>query len=196
QHNVPMGLAETASTLLEALVEEAALKKAPAEEKIHLLDKRLGRAIAFLIDVPARYELELAMHQKRAEGPLHEELLRGMTKEVFESSFGDGVASVDDLFWASKLHFYLAYLPFYNFPYTFGYLFSRAVYDRARERGPEFIPVIDDLLRDTGRLSSEEIGRKYLDADLESPDFWARAAESLKDDVAEYRRLVNAATRV
>jgi oligoendopeptidase F len=190
QTRVPMGLAETASTLLEALVEDAALRKAEGEEKLDLLDKRLGRAVAFLMDVPARYELELALHRERARGPLHDPLLRRLTREIFEAKFGEGLASVDELFWAAKLHFYLASVPFYNFPYTFGYLFSRAVYARARTQGPEFIPVIDELLRDTGRLSSEEIAAQYLGGDLRDPEFWYQAAASIKDDVATYRKLI------
>lgn len=190
QRRVPMGLAETASTLLEALVEEAALKKASGDEKLKLLDERLGRAMAFLMDIPARYNLEVALHQKRAQGPLNEDVLKEITREAFRAEFGDAVASIDELFWASKPHFYFTYLPFYNFPYTFGYLFSRAVYERAQKVGPDFLPVIDELLRDTGRITSEEVAAKYLDGDLENPDFWYEAAGSIKADVAEFRRLV------
>ena len=35
---------------------------------------------------------------------------------------------VDDMFWASKMHFHLTNPQFYNFPYTFGYLFALGVY--------------------------------------------------------------------
>ena len=30
-------------------------------------------------------------------------------------------------FWASKLHYYMTRAPSYNFPYTFGYLFSKEI---------------------------------------------------------------------
>jgi hypothetical protein len=32
------------------------------------------------------------------------------------------------MFWASKMHFHLTNPQFYNFPYTFGYLFALGVY--------------------------------------------------------------------
>ena len=32
------------------------------------------------------------------------------------------------MFWASKMHFHLTSPQFYNFPYTFGYLFALGVY--------------------------------------------------------------------
>lgn len=186
--NVPMGLAETASTLLEALVEQAALKLASGERRLELLDERLGRAVSFLMDIPARYNLELAMHEARAKGALHEELLTELTEDAFTESFGGALGSVDGLFWASKLHFYITGLPFYNFPYTFGYLFSRAVYEKAR--GDEsFIGELDGLLRDTGRMSSEELGERYLGADLKDREFWKEAAGSLASDIEEFEAL-------
>lgn len=191
--DVPMTLAETASTLAEALVEEAALKLVSGQEKLRLLDDRLQRAVAFLMDVPARYRLELAMHEKRAEGELDEDVLSELTREIFGEAFGDGVESVDELFWASKLHFYITQLPFYNFPYTFGYLFSKALYARAEAEGPSFSRVVDSLLEDTGRMTVEEIAAHYLGVDVTQTAFWEEAAASIKDDVAEYRALIQAA---
>ena len=35
---------------------------------------------------------------------------------------------MDDMFWATKLHFHMTGVQFYNFPYTFGYLFALGVY--------------------------------------------------------------------
>lgn len=191
ERSVPMGLAETASTLSEVLVESAALQRAEGETKLRLLDERLQRAVAFLLDIPARFRLERAMHAARARGELDEDQLNELTTEIFARSFGDGVSQVDATFWASKLHFFITDLPFYNFPYAFGYLFSRAVYERARVEGPAYADVVDELLLDTGRLTSEEIGRRYLDADLTQPDFWRNAAASIRDDVAEFIALVN-----
>ncbi len=191
ERGVPMGLAETASTFLEAIVEQAALRKASGETELALLDDRLSRAVGFMMNIPARYELEKKMHSHRSEQSLHEDLLREMTKEAFEEAYGEGVASVDELFWASKLHFFLAGLPFYNFPYTFGYLFSRAVYTRAMQEGEAFVSKIDDLLLDTGRMTSEEVARKHLGADLGDPEFWIDAAGTLVDDVERYETLVS-----
>jgi pepF/M3 family oligoendopeptidase len=190
ERKIPMGLAETASTLSEALVESAALERAEGGEKLRLLDERLQRAVAFLVDIPARFRLERAMHSVRQNAELDEDKLTELTKNIFSSAYGDGLGDVDPTFWASKLHFFITGLPFYNFPYTFGYLFSRAVYDRASQEGPAYADVVDDLLLDTGRLTAEEIGERYLDADLTQPDFWREAARSVRDDVDEYLKLV------
>ncbi|MFW5967439.1 MAG: M3 family oligoendopeptidase [Persicimonas sp.] len=194
ERRVPMGLAETASTLSEALVEAAALERATGAERLALLDERLQSACTFLINIPARFRLERAMHEARSRGELDEELLTEKTREIFGDAYGDGVEAVDPSFWASKLHFFNTSRPFYNFPYTFGYLFSSAVYRRARERGPEYAEEVDALLVDSGRLTAEEIGERYLDADLTSEDFWADAAADVRRDVADYVERVDQMT--
>jgi pepF/M3 family oligoendopeptidase len=191
---LPMGLAETASTLAEALVERAAFEKAGPEAKLRLLDERLQRADAFLVNIPARYRLERRMHAERRNGQLDEDLLADITREIFEAHYGPSMANVDELFWAAKLHFFISRLPFYNFPYTFGYLFSRAVGARALQEGPAYAEVVDDLLRDTGRLTAEEVGERYLDADLGSVDFWRDAAASTREDVEAFVEAVEERT--
>jgi oligoendopeptidase F len=192
ERKVPMGLAETASTLSEVLVESAALERAEGADKLRLLDERLQRAVAFLINIPARFRLERAMHAARDGAELDEDQLTELTTEIFSQAYGDGVASIDPTFWASKLHFFITRLPFYNFPYTFGYLFSRAVYERSQQEGPGYAEVVDQLLADTGRLTAEEIGQRYLDADLRQPAFWRQAAASVRDDVDAFRQLADA----
>lgn len=187
ERKVPMGLAETASTLAEMLVEEAAIAQAGPEARLRLLDERLQRADSFLVNIPARYRLERRMHAARRQGQLDVEGLNEMTREVFEAHYGESLSGVDELFWASKLHFYITRLPFYNFPYTFGYLFSRAVGKRAEQEGPA---LVDALLRDTGRLSAEEIGERYLDADLGQVEFWRDAAASTRGDIEEFVSMV------
>ncbi|RAL22943.1 oligoendopeptidase [Lujinxingia litoralis] len=195
ERDLGMGVAETASTLLEVIVEQGALSQADDSQRLGLLDQRLARSVAFLMDIPARYDLELAMHEARAEGPLNEDQLTEMTETIFSRYFGESLASVDPLFWASKLHFYLTGLPFYNFPYTFGFLFSRAVYAQARQEGEGFIDTIDALLMDSGRMTSEELASRYLGGDLGDSKFWSAAMDDLASDVAEYETMVDAALR-
>jgi oligoendopeptidase F len=64
--------------------------------------------------------------------------------------YGDTVSGPDPMFWASKLHFAMSWVSFYNFPYTFGYLFSLSIYGKRLEQGPDFMPIYNELLRGTG----------------------------------------------
>lgn len=190
ERQIPAGLAETASTLSEELVESAALERAEGNERLRLLDERLQRAVAVLINVPAHFRLERALHAAREHGELDEEQLTELTTDIFTEAYGEALSEIDPTFWASKLHLFISWRSFYNFPYTFGYLFSRAVYDRAQNEGPRYARVVDQLLVDTGRLTAEVIGKRYLDADLTEPAFWRQAAESIREDAAEYVEMV------
>jgi oligoendopeptidase F len=85
--------------------------------------------------------------------------------------------------WASKLHFYITGAPFYNFPYTFGYLFSTGIYARAQAEGPSFARKYVALLRDTGRMTVEDLAKKHLGVDLTQPEFWQSAVDAVLEDV-------------
>ncbi|KJD55172.1 oligoendopeptidase, partial [Bacillus amyloliquefaciens] len=80
-------------------------------------------------------------------------------------------------FWASKLHFYITSVPFYNFPYTFGYLFSLGIYAQALKEGAAFEEKYIALLKDTASMSVEELAMKHLGADLTKRDFWEAAIQ-------------------
>lgn len=80
-------------------------------------------------------------------------------------------------------------MPFYNFPYTFGYLFSAGIYGRAKQQGSSFSQKYIDLLRDTGRMTVEGLAQKHLGVDLTQPDFWQEAVDWVKEDVDHFLRL-------
>lgn len=120
-----MNVAETASTFAEAIVSDALLSRADSDaEKLALLDERLTRAVAFCMNIRARFLFETRFYARRASGMLEAAELGELMTEAQREAFGDALGSWHPHFWASKLHFYLTDVPFYNFPYTFGYLFS------------------------------------------------------------------------
>jgi oligoendopeptidase F len=73
--------------------------------------------------------------------------------------------------WAVKDHYYSCALPFYNYPYAFGQLFSLALYANAKIEGQSFVPVYRRLLRESGREYPDTLSaRARLDITKES--FW------------------------
>jgi len=113
------------------------------------------------------------------------EIMLDAQKEAF---FGilDEKEGYHPLFWASKLHFFLTGQPFYNYPYTFGYLFANGVYDRALKEGPAFAKDYRALLADTGNMTTEEVAQKHLGVDLTKEDFWADAVKRSLMDVEKF----------
>jgi pepF/M3 family oligoendopeptidase len=191
QRRVPMTLAETASTFAELLVREASLAQvtAPAA-RLRLLDASLGDALAFLVNIPARFELELALYRLRADGPLDTDALEAETVAIFSKWYGPSVPVVDPTFWIGKAHFYIPTLAFYNFPYTFGYLFSNLVYERFRPLGAAGAPGYERLLRRTGDAWAEPIAKDDLGVDLGDPETWMSALGPVRRDLDAFLAMV------
>src|SRR5699024_10194704 len=98
----------------------------------------------------------------------------------------DSLDEYDAKFWSSKLHFHITGVPFYNFPYTFGYLFSLGIYAHAKQKGGAFEDDYIALLRDTGRMTVEDLAKKHLNIDLTQSDFWVNSIQLCIDDVEEF----------
>ena len=182
----PMNLAETASTFAEMVVSEATLKieKDPAK-RLALLDGRLQRSVAYLFNIHARYLFDLAFHEQRKRGTLSAEQLCTLMEECQKQAYCGTLEEYHPYFWASKMHFSSTGVPFYNFPYTFGYLFSLGVYLRAMEESP-FEERYNALLADTGRMSAEDLAQKHLGVDLRQEGFWQHTIDYLKQDAKEF----------
>jgi oligoendopeptidase F len=191
----PMTLAETASTFAEQVVIDATLSDPDADrgERAALLDTRMQDAAGFLLNIPMRFQFEKTVYEERARGELPVSRLRELMKEAQLRCYTDTLFEdeLDPWFWASKLHFYITGLSFYNFPYTFGYLFSLGIFARARQEGPSFLPRYEELLRATGSASAEQVAERALGIDLTTPEFWNASIDLIQ---AEGRRFEEAAS--
>ena len=195
QRSYGMSIAETASTFGETIVRNALLERAndPAGQ-LDIVWEEAGALIAFVLNIPTRYEFERNFYDARAERPLRPTELKEMMGAAWEKWYGDALSEPDPLFWANKLHFYISGLSFYNFPYLFGYLFSLGVHARRSVLGDEFFPRYKALLRDTGRMTAEDLARKHLDVDLSEPQFWRDTVALLEPRIDHFERLVAART--
>lgn len=191
RRRVPMTLAETASTFGEALVRGAALDAASShEEQLDILDKDLGDAVAFLHNIPVRFYFERKIYGMRQQGALDPAALSEAMEQLQREWYGPVLGKTHPLFWADKLHFYLSSAPFYNYPYTFGYLFSSLVYATARHNGPEWAGGYLSLLRDTGAGPAENVAAAHLGIDLRSVDAWSPVLDVLAERVDRFVKLV------
>lgn len=191
QRRLPMTLAETASTFAEALVREASRANAisPAQ-KLRLLDNALSDASAFLCNIPARFELERSLYRMRAAGPLDVDALGVETTRLFSEWYGGELSVVDDLFWARKLHFFIPSIAFYNYPYTFGFLFANLVYEHYRPQGAAAEAGYRRLLARTGDDPAEVIAREELGLDLGDVATWRKAMTGILRDIDDFEAAV------
>lgn len=182
-----MNVAETASTFAEMIVSDASVKHAKnEEEKLSLLEDKLQRAVALLMNIHARFLFETRFYEERKSGNVSYQRLNELMLEAQKEAYCDALGEYHPLFWASKLHFYITGVPFYNFPYTFGFLFSMGIYQRATEEGKGFEEKYIALLKDTGSMTVEDLAQKHLQADLTEKSFWENALKPIVKDVEEF----------
>ncbi|MDE0229348.1 MAG: M3 family oligoendopeptidase [Spirochaetaceae bacterium] len=186
----PMALAETASTFCETLIMDAALDAADGEQELALLGNIGDEAVMMLMNLRSRFLFETAFFERRADGPLTADELSALMVEAQREAYCGGLAEdgYHPLFWASKLHFYLTSMPFYNFPYVFGYLFSNGLSALARREGPAFAEAYARLLEDTGSMTCEELAERHLGEDLTGAAFWERAVDRVLEVVPRFTR--------
>lgn len=185
-----MNVAETASTFAEMIVADASVKNAQnKEEKMALLEDKIQRSIAFFMNIHARFIFEQRFYEERKNGLVPVERLNELMVNAQKEAYCDALGEYDPTFWASKLHFHITGVPFYNFPYTFGYMFSLGIYAHAQKQGISFEDDYIALLRDTGKMTVEDLAMKHLQVDLTKPDFWEHAVQLCVKDVEEFMSL-------
>ena len=195
QRRYGMSIAETASTFGETIVRDALLRRAESPSAaLDIVWEEAAALVTFILNIPTRFEFERNFYDARAERPLLPRELKSMMSAAWEKWYGESIAEGDPMFWASKLHFYISGLSFYNFPYLFGYLFSLGVYARREAFGDEFFPRYRALLRDTGRMTTEDLADKHLGVDLTEPDFWRDTLAMIEPRIDHFEALVNART--
>ncbi len=153
QAQLPMTLAETASIFCENIVTDAIMEQADeVDEELAILDSFLLTAAILTLDISARYRLETEIFEQRAEADLSADDFCKLCGDFYRHTFGDALADgeIRPYSWAILPHYYFVDLPFYNYPYTFGFLFSLGLYRRYKEGQPGFHLACDKLLAETG----------------------------------------------
>lgn len=186
----PMNLAETASTFAEMVISEASFRQEKDPFKVKwLLDAKLQRTVVFLFNIHARYLFETRLYEQRKKGALSPDELCKLMETAQKEAYCNSLETYHPYFWISKIHFNITDVPFYNFPYTFGYLFSLGVYLKGME-SKGFEDSYISLLGDTGSMSAENLAHKHLGVNLRHEDFWQKGIDFLKRDIELFEQLV------
>ncbi|RIW37423.1 oligoendopeptidase F [Bacillus salacetis] len=183
-------VAETASTFCENLVLDSAMSKAENKsEKLSLLESKISAGLSYLSMIPSRFRFEQKFYEKRKEGLVSAIEITDLTAEAEREGYGEYVDGVHKHSWITTSHFYSTEKAFYNIPYTIGYLFSNGVYSLAKKEGKSFSSRYDELLRNSGRMTVEQLAETYLNADLHEEAFWQAAIQPVVEAIEEYIEL-------
>jgi len=142
------------------------------------------------MNIHARFLFEDRFHHERSGGELSaarlSELMLDAQREAYCGALDEEGWYPD--FWISKLHFYISGWPFYNFPYTFGYLLSLGIY-RLQGEVDQFPEKVRQFLIATGSQQAEAAVADAFGADLSQPEFWDRSLDVVEERVNEFVEL-------
>jgi pepF/M3 family oligoendopeptidase len=190
QRRLPMTLAETASTFCEALVEAAALEQSAGDERLAILDASLSNARVGVVTVHAVFRFEREVFARRAHRDLAPRELSAILVDELRRAYGDGVdeATAHPYLWAIWPHLYMPELSYYNYPYTFGLLFSLGLAARRAAAPAAFAAAFDDLLAHTGLADAADLAARF-GFDLRAPAFWVAGLDLLRARIEQYEAL-------
>ncbi|TCP55740.1 pepF/M3 family oligoendopeptidase [Tumebacillus sp. BK434] len=182
--------AETASTFAERLVMDALLQKVEdREERIALLASKLDNAVLYCMFTYQAYLFDRSLYAERAHGLVSAERMAELMLQAQQTAYHGAMDECSPWMWIWHGHYYDTVTPFYNYPYAFGSLFSAGIYAMAQREGAAFEAKYIALLRDTGRMSVEELAHKHLGVDLTQQAFWLDAVAIMTGDLEEFLEL-------
>jgi oligoendopeptidase F len=190
QHDPPMTLAETASIFAETVLAEALYQHGDADTKFDVAWAEMAHGLGLTTNIPVRFEFEKALYKARANGTLSPAEMNELMSAAFRKWYGTGLSKPEEQFWMTKLHFSIGSLSFYNYPYTFGYLFSLGIYARREALGADFAKTYVAILRDTARMTAEELIQKHLGMDIRKPEFWLESLKVVESKIARFEQLL------
>ena len=190
--NEPMPLAETASIFNETLLANALRQGAPEAQWLRLLDTDLQNSTQVVVDIYSRFLFESAVIEGRKSHNLSVDELKEIMLNAQEQTYGDGLDPEyrHPYMWACKSHYYIPGLGFYNFPYAFGLLFGRGVYAQYLQKGADFVPAYNRLLRSCGSGMVADVAAS-VGIDVRSVDFWRSSLKTIEQDIDLFVRLAD-----
>jgi oligoendopeptidase F len=187
----PLTLAETASVFAEALTFQKLRER--EDDPRALLDLLIGRiddTVATVFRQIALNRFEHALHTgRREEGELPVERISELWSAEQRRMLGPAVEVTDGygIWWSYVPHFIQA--PGYVYAYSFGYLFSLAIYRRYLEEGDSLVEPYLDLLRAGGSAPPAELASR-LGFDIGDAAFWSAGLDAIGELVDEAESLV------
>ncbi|MFJ7973651.1 M3 family oligoendopeptidase [Psychrobacillus sp. NPDC096389] len=188
----PMSVAETASTFSEMIIFDASMKQAKSkEDKLFILDEKLKRSAMNFLNIHSRFLFEQSFYKERKKGIVSSNRLNQLMEDAIHQAYDGSLEDPSIYSWVWTPHYYITQSPFYNFPYTFGYLFALSIFAKGKEKGIEFEKDYLNLLRNSGSMTLEDLVMKHLGEDITSEEFWEKGMEICVKDVEEFIKLTS-----
>lgn len=188
---LPMCMAESASIFFEMVLVDYLVKRAESEElRKSLLSWKIRNSFNYVMAIRASFQFEQTFYEESQKGPLSADELERLSILSQKAAYGNSLTEYQPFVWMKYGQFYTASVPFYNYPYTFGYLLSLGLLEIAKQDGSEFHSKYKKFLCETGKRPVEELVKQYFHIDLADNEFWEKALLQINKDIDEYLQFV------
>ena len=183
-----MTMAETSSIFFETAfidyiiqnTKEAIIKKA-------LLGSKIERSLNYLMSIRGAFLFENRFYEYRKHKRLDAKQMEELSLHFQEEAYGSSLSEYEPYVWIKYGQFYQANTPFYNYPYSFGFLLSIGLLELAKTDG-HFNHRFKGFLSETGMLPLEQLINKHFNLELSQPLFWQQSVKSLIQDIELYKQ--------
>ena len=182
----PMPLAETASTFCEQVIGSHLMDMMSDDERLYILELNAMKATRLMIGIISRFWFEDQVISEAKNNTLSVERINAIMEEAQLKAYGDSVDPeyLNPYAWLTKPHYYYLERHYYNFPYSFGFLYAKGLYAMHNEAPESFVKRFDEMLLLTTKATIEDVA-KVMDVDITSKEFWMKSLESVKTDLEE-----------
>lgn len=123
----------------------------------------------------------------RKDKQLDAKQIEELSRQSQEKAYGNSLSEYEPFVWMKYGQFYQASNPFYNYPYSFGFLLSIGLLELAK-KDELFSRKFKGFLSETGMMPMEQLVKKHFQLDLTKQAFWQQLIQRLVQDIEEYNK--------
>lgn len=181
-----MTMAETSSIFFETAFINYVIKDTrDVSIKKAILGWKIERSLNYLMSIRGAFLFENSFYEYRKNEQLDAKQVEKLSLQCQEKAFGNGLSEYEPYVWIKYGQFYQADVPFYNYPYSFGFLLSIGLLEISK--GNElFQKKFQEFLSETGMLPLEQLIKKHFNLDLTQHEFWEKSIQRLLEDINQY----------
>lgn len=187
ERKIPRALMEVAGHFFALLLfEEIQEKAASTEEKLEALWQELTFISNYVINMGVRFDFERSFFEERRKGVLSVTKISNLLSEAWQAWYGESTAGIDPYLWINRGQFYKIDDYFYNYPYIFGTVCAYGL-SEIRHRMPEvFLKIYSDFLFNSGRMSVDDLFKKFFKIDITQPEFWESGLKAMERKISVF----------
>lgn len=181
-----MTMAETASIFFEsAFIDHLIENTKERSFKKAILGSKIERSLNYLMSIRAAFLFETKFYEFRKKGQLDVNQMEELSLKCQQIAYNNSLREYEPFVWIKYEQFYQANVPFYNYPYSIGFLLSIGLLEGAK-LDKAFHQKFRNFLSETGSVKLEQSIKKHFNIDLSQPEFWEQSIEKLVKDIDRY----------